>query len=66
MSKVVKFPEFGHVDRDVYVVISQVTHFKPQCSSRDVGTVIYLNDGTAISVGTHPETVRDAIERAGE
>lgn len=66
MSKVVKFTEFGRQRSDIYVVISQISHFKAHCNSRDVGTVISLDNGTEIVVGANPETVRDAIEQAGE
>ena len=63
MSRTVKFSEFGcgH-EKDIYVVVRQVTHFKPYCDSRDSGTMIFLDDGTQLLVGNHPEAVRKEIE----
>ncbi len=65
MGKLVNLPEFGHEERDVYLMVSQISHFV-HCASINVGTIIYLNNGSEIVVGANLETVRDAIEQAGK
>lgn len=67
MSKVVKFTEFGRKQRsDVYVVIGEISHFKAHNNRFNAGTVISLKNRDQIVVEENLETVRDAIEQAGE
>lgn len=65
MSKTVKFQEFGRKQRsDVYVVISEISHFYSHNNRLNAGTVITLKNRDAIVVEENVETVRDAIELA--
>ncbi|MGI2201043.1 hypothetical protein [Shewanella baltica] len=65
MSKVASFKPFynGH---NHFVVLERIKHFASHSSNGFYGTKIHFYDGTDLLVGEYPETVREAIEQAGE
>ncbi|WP_133179003.1 hypothetical protein [Shewanella decolorationis] len=65
MCKTAKFTEFGRKQRsDIYVVISEISHFYSHNNRFNAGTVISLKNGYQIVVDENIETVLDAIEQA--